>query len=537
MNSGFLPQQETPILPSLPPSLEESHKIILESYALIQELQSNLKSTSAELFYQKNKVHELTQKLFGRSSEKRVIAESDSKSVPLPLVFKEEPTMAPEAPAAISEVKGHKRAGRRRRLEAELKDSEGRFPEHLPRKQVVLDDGEEFGEKVLVKEAERLCVQPSQLYVEEIIRVVRKDEEGKLSTPELPATVLPRTCVDATFLAWIIIQKFQWHLPLNRQEQMLKAQGFNISRDTLIRYVIAVSELLDKLYQSQVEATFTATHLYGDETPVLVCKGSKGDRKYSKSYFWPFMSSEQVTFLFAVGRGVIEIKEYLKEYKGKLQVDGYKVYESLANKFPDIQLAFCWAHARRRFIKAEKSHPEEVYIALRHIGQLYRIERLIKEQPPDTILRVRQRVSKKIVNRFRSWVTDTIQLQTTLPKSPLGEALSYVYARFEGLSRYLDDPLLTIDSNPIERAIRPVAVGRKNWMFCASETGARAACIFYSLIASCKLHGIEPFDYLVDILNRIGDHSQLQLHELLPGKWTPKPRKPFDPSELTCHRQ
>lgn len=503
------------------------------------ELSRKVGTQAFDIMCLKSRVEKLVKRLFGRSSEKRIL---ETRGGPIQESFnftyleeeKEETGIAVET----TEIKSHKRVkNRTKRLEGELKDAEDRFPECLPREKVVIDDGQEQGEKILVKVSERLCVKPSQLYVEEVHRVVRKDKEGEIKTPELPATVLPRTCVDASFLAWIVVQKFMWHLPLYRQEQMLKAQGFRISRDTLIRYVIDLSKVLSKLYEAQIEEVFLSEHLYGDETPVIVGKGNKGEKSYTTSRFWPFMSKEEIVFLYAATRGADEISEYLEGFKGKLQVDGYKVYETISNRYPEIVLVFCWAHVRRKFIEAEKSYPEEANVALRYIGLLYRVEELANNNKTlAQVLNLRKKYSQKIFNGFKEWVQKTLTLPNTLPKSSLGEALSYAYNRFIGLERYIDDPNLSIDSNPIERAIRPVALGRKNWLFCASEVGAEAACTFYTFIANCKLNKIDAYDYFVDLFNRVGDHSQLKLTELLPKYWKPL-QKIKIASELEQHNK
>jgi transposase len=427
---------------------------------------------------------------------------------------------APRSALPPVTVEKHVRApSRKRRLEAEYPD--GKFPEHLPREVRVLDEGEEAGEVITTKITERLCVRPSELYVEEIRRVVRKNEEGEISQPPVPATPLPRRCVDASFLAHIILMKFLWHMPLYRQERMFRAQGVNISRETLIRYVIEVARLLGRLYNTLLASVFEAEVVFGDETPVLVGKGVKGQRSYSASRFWPFLGGGASVFIFARTRAAKEIEPYLSSYKGFLQVDGYKVYETIARAYPEIVLVFCWAHARRKFIEAQAYYPAEAKQALRYIGLLYTVEDRAKGQGSERVSALRARFSKRILALFKLWLDEKLSDPRLLPKSTLGEAVGYVLARWKGLCRYTEDPRLSIDSNPVEREIRPVALGRKNWLFCASETGAEAACVLYSLIASCKLAGVDPNAYLVDVLNRINDHSQLRLSELLPQNWKP----------------
>jgi hypothetical protein len=230
-----------------------------------------------------------------------------------------------------------------------------------------------------------------------------------------------------------------------------------------------VARLLGKLYETLLTSVFEAPVVFGDETPVLVGKGVKGQRSYSASRFWPFLGGGAVVFIFARTRAAKEIEPYLFSYKGHLQVDGYKVYEKIACQFPEIVLVFCWAHARRKFIEAEAYYPTEAKQALRYIRLLYRVERRAKEQSPERVASLRARFSKKTLTLFKRWLDEKLSDPRLLPKGTLGEATGYVLARWKGLCRYTEDPLLSIDSNPIEREIRPVALGGRNWLFYASE--------------------------------------------------------------------
>ena len=504
-------------------ALPDSHEQISTLQALLASHKAEIQKHSYEILRLKEKNAELLRKLYGRSSEKRILATSSGVVQGVLSLGEsvESPTRAvePAAPKAATPRGPSKKA----RLEGALEE-QGRFPDHLERRETVIDEGETAGAVMSTKVTERLCVEPSQFYVEVIKRVVRKQSDGSIAQPLTPEAVLPRRCVDASFLAYITIMKFQWHLPLYRQEQMLKSQGIRISRDTLIRYVIEVAQLLGRLYDTLLGSVFEAGNVFADETPVLVGKGTKGNRKYTESRFWPFLGNNSIVFVYAKTRAAKEIEPLLEAYEGYLQVDGYRVYETVANKFPDITLVFCWAHARRKFIEAEQYYPEDSKEALRYIRALYRIEE-VGRASPEKIPRLRRRFSKKVLDLFKKWLDAKLQEPKTLPKSTLAGAISYALTRWEGLCRYTENAILSIDSNPIERQIRPVALGRKNWLFCASEIGAEAACVMYSLIASCKLAGVEPHEYLTDVLSRINDHSQLTLHELLPQNWTPLPKK------------
>lgn len=509
----------------LPENIQDSHKAIVNLHALLDLKEQDYFSAKAQndafvtdilLLKEKNALY--LHKLFGASSEKlKFLASNDNRQGILALSSVPEVLPAPAAQTTQVEVPKHTRVIVKRKLEGLLPEG-NKFPEHLPREEAPpIDAGPEAGEVMSTKVTETLCVRPSQMFVRVTRRVVRKSEvTGVITQPAVPETPLPRTCVDSSFLAHIIIMKFLWHLPLYRQEQMLRLQGIQISRDTLIRYVISVAGLLGKLYDELLTHVLISESLFADETPVVVQKNGK----YTDSRFWPFLGDDSVIFIFAKTRAAKEIEPILKGFKGYLQVDGYTVYESLSNKYPEIILLFCWAHVRRKFADALKHYPAEANQALRFIQALYHVEALGKDDQAKRG-RLRQKYSKKILSMMKVWLSKKINEPQTLPKSLLGEAIMYALNRWDGLLRYAENPKLSIDSNPVERAIRPVAIGRKNWLFCASETGAEAACVLYSLISTCKLQGINPSEYLTDVLDRINDHSQLKLKELLPHNWKP----------------
>lgn len=448
---------------------------------------------------------------FGRSSEKRS-AEAPPEQQCL---FKAEPS--PEAKPVEKERITYERK-KRSSLAGKLPEG-ARFPEHLRRKDIIVDEGE--GEVVFERVTERLAVNEDPYYVLRIIQRIRK-KAGSLSAPAVPPTVLEKSAVDVSFLVYTVVAKYVWHLPLYRQEQILKSYGISISRDTLIRHVIAVASLLKPIYVALGQELFSASHLFVDETPTLVGKGKKGAKAYTESWFWTFLGEAGCLFSYAQTRAYKEIEPLLKTYTGHLQVDGYAVYDKLSQSYPEISLVSCWAHARRKFVEAEKggSSPYATE-ALRYIRVLYRVESLIREKaykPPD-IVRVRRRYSRKILTLFESWLRTRASDPTLLPKSLFGKAVRYLRSRWETLTKFTDDASLAIDSNAVEREIRPVALGKKNWLFAASEAGAEASAILYSLIASCRLADVSPAEYLTDVLERISHHPQQQVAELVPIRW------------------
>lgn len=483
---------------NLPATLDESHRQLLEYDRKVTTLER-------ELTYVKEQLRLTLAKLWGRSSEKRPPESSPQQALLFPT---EAPPPAPEKRKQITYE---------RRAPVQGKVPEGtRFPDHLERKVTVIDEAQ--GQPAIRKVTERLAARGSAFYVERIERLVRKVDDT-LVTPELPAPVLDRTTVDVSFLVYVIIAKYVWHLPLYRQEQMLKSQQIRLSRDTLIRYVISCASLLKPIYVALGVKLFESSHLFGDETPVTVKLGGKG---YVETRFWAFLGEAGCAFYHTPTRAFTEVEPLIKGFQGTLQCDGYTVYEKISKEFPEVVLAGCWAHVRRKFVEAENGGNADLASeALRYIRALYRVERWCREKElkPPKVVRLRRRHSRKIVRLFHSWLKARASDPGLLPKSLFMAAVSYTMKRWDALTRYIDDPKVAIDSNAVEREFRPVALGRKNWLFCASEEGAESSAILYSLIASCRLAGVDPWDYLIDVLERISVHPASQVHELFPSNW------------------
>lgn len=480
---------------TLPSDLPSAHEKILTLYRENEYLKEQLRLTRA--------------RIFGRSSEKQP---KEGSSAQVLLFTTTEPAKPEPAPTKIKEHV------RRKKVEGKLPDGI-RFPEHLPREDDIIDEGE--GEVKFEKITERLAAYPSQFYVKRIVRRVRGTVDGSIKTPAVPPAVLERTAVDVSFLVYVLVAKYVWHLPLYRQEQILKAQGIQISRDTLIRYVISLASLLKPIYVALGVELFSSNHLFADETPVMVGK-LKGSKSYSESWFWAFLGDSGCAFYHTPSRAFVEVDWLLKSFSGHLQSDGYSVYEKLAREYPEITIVSCWAHARRKFVDAEKGgNAPEATEALRYIRALYRVESRIRDHKlkAPQILHLRQRFSRKILKLLERWLKQKAQDPTLLPKSLFGAAVAYTLKRWDALSLYADNPTLAIDSNAVEREIRPIALGKKNWLFCASEVGAEASAIIYSLTASCRLAGINPADYFTDVLERISEHPASKVLDLIPVNW------------------
>jgi hypothetical protein len=323
----------------------------------------------------------------------------------------------------------------------------------------------------------------------------------------------------AGLLSQLITDKFVYHLPFYRQAQRYEQLGMKIPASTLDGWFEAACSLLEPLYQALRLQILSATYLQGDETPIAVLdKQKKGDTH--QGYHWVYYSPEQrlVLFDYQPGRSKEGPAKLLKDYKGYLQTDGYAAYDQFEER-EDIVLAGCMAHARRYFEHAldnDKARAEKVLLWMQ---ALYAVEREAREKnlsAQDRYL-LRQQKARPAMDLFGEWLV--AEHAKVLPKSAIGKAIYYLVAGYNKIYLYLEDGRLEIDNNLIENSIRPVALGRKNYLFAGSHAGAQRAAIVYSLLGSCKLQGINPNEYLQDVLQRLPDHPINQLKDLLPPYW------------------
>ena len=376
------------------------------------------------------------------------------------------------------------------------------------------DAYEVIGEKV----TERLVQKPTQFVVKRTVRkTVKLKKTAAIHTPPAPPAVIERSFADVTLLSGLITDKFQYHLPLYRQHQRMEASGVHISRGHLTKLVHRTLELLEPVYYSVLSSVSTAEMVSMDETPIKASRRERG--KMKTAYFWPLFAEEEVAFVYSSSRGQKVIAETLQKGCKKLLSDGYSAYEAYARGRQDLIHAQCWAHVRRKFYEAKEHSPPEAEAVLDIIRQLFEIEAKLRDCEDEKRLSVRREESLPLVERFfellhRLWFEEQIE-RTTL----LGAAVSYAREREAGLRHFLLHADIPLSNNHVERAIRPVALGRKNWLFCWSEVGAKYAAIAFTLIECCKLHGVNPWEYLVDVLQRIDTHPARDVHLLKPKLW------------------
>src|SRR3954469_8089461 len=397
-----------------------------------------------------------------------------------------------------------------------------KLPEHLRREVILVQpESDVTGLKKIGDEvSEVLDYVPAELFVKQYIRPKYvqplTDTTSTVTTASLPARIMEKCMAGEGLLAQITVDKYVDHIPLHRQMQRFARVGVNIAQSTINDWVKAVLTHIAALYEAHKKMVLACGYLHADETPLKVLDENKKGTTH-QGYYWVYHNSKDklVLFDYRKGRGREGPDDVLKDYKGYLQTDGYVAYEDF-DKRADITLIHCMAHARRKFNDALQNDRPRVEYALGMFQKLYAIERTIKNEElnAEAILQLRQQQAVPVLKHLRAWMTE--EYAKVLPKSPIGQAIAYSLPRWNKLSTYASDPILSIDNNPVENAIRPVAIGRKNYLFAGSHDAAQRAAMVYSLFATCRLHNINPYDWLKDVLERMPLYSTGNIDSLLP---------------------
>ena len=403
------------------------------------------------------------------------------------------------------------------------------LPDHLPR-EIVTHEPEQnccpecggglrhFGEDV----SEQLE------YVPESFRVIRhvrpKFSCGQCETvveAAAPSRPIARGLAGVGLLAHVLVSKYADHCPLYRQAEIYARQGVKLDRSTLAGWVGATSELLAPLVDAVRRHVLGATKLHADDTPVPVLAPGNGKTKTGR--LWTYVRDDRaageatapaVWFAYSADRKGEHPRQHLKEFTGTLQADAYSGFHHLYDT-GRIREAACWAHARRKFHDIHAAHPSPTTTAaLERIGSLYRIEEEVRGKPPDERRAIRQSRAAPLLAELRVWMEKT--LRSLSPKSETAEAIRYALSRWRALTRYVDDGRIEIDNSAAERALRAVALGRKNYLFCGSDRGGESAAAIYTLLGTARLNGVDPERWLREVLSCVADHPLSQIEELLP---------------------
>lgn len=403
-----------------------------------------------------------------------------------------------------------------------------KLPENIRREVIVLQpDTDVSGLKKIGDDiTEILDLIPAELFVKQYIRpkYVQPlgDDSNTVVTASLPGRMMEKCMAGEGLLAQIIVDKYVDHLPLHRQLQRFERAGIKIAQSTINDWVKAVLVQLTALYEVHKKEVLQSGYLHADETPIKVLDSDKKNATH-QGYYWVYHSSMAGIALFDYrkGRGREGPDDILKDFKGYLQTDGYAAYE-VFDKRQDITLLHCMAHARRKFYDALQGDRERSEHALQLFAKLYAIERQARENnlTANDLLQLRQQQAVPVLQELKQWMT--AQYPQVTPKSPVGQAIAYCLPRWDKLSIYTTQWWLQIDNNPVENTIRPVALGRKNYLFAGSHEAAQRAAMVYSLFATCRMHGINPFTWLKDVLQRMHLYKANEILFLLPQHWKPE---------------
>jgi transposase len=422
---------------------------------------------------------------------------------------------------------------------AKRRTNRGSLPAHLPRIEMVVDIDDHacprckntlhrIGEDM----SERLDMVPARFRVLVVRRpkyACRACEDVVVQAPA-PARLIEGGLPTEATVAQVLVSKYADHLPLYRQAQIYARQGITLDRSTLADWVGRAAWLLRPVHARLLKKLTGSAKLFADETTAPVLDPGRGRTKTGQ--LWAYARDDRpwggtdppgVAYVYAPDRKAERPIAHLAGFKGVLQVDGYSGYRVLAER-GGVRLAFCWSHVRRRFYELAAAGSAPIASeALERIGSLYQIENEIRGRNADERLSVRRDKSRPIIEAFEPWLRQKLGLISQ--KTKLAEAIRYTHSRWEGLTHFIDDGRIEIDSNVVERAIRPIALNRKNALFAGSDGGGDHWAIIASLIETCKLGGIDPQSYLADVVTRIvNGHPNSRIDDLLPWAYPPLPQ-------------
>lgn len=462
--------------------------------------------------------------VFGEKSERLAVIENAQQ-----LSLSQLPLPEPPAPVKTRTVAGHTRRLALRDAVGESESvpffDESRVPietivvESAQSKELRADQLDVIGEKVSYRLAQR---PGSYVVLKYVRRVIKRKDTSAISCPPAPQGVIEGSRADVSFVAGLIVDKMAYHLPLYRQHQRLTDAGIRVSRPWLTQLIQQGIGLLEPIYDAQLASIRESRVKAMDETPIKA--GRAGHGKMKTAYFWPIYGErDEICFPYFPSRAAEHVRTALglrHAPEAVLVSDGYAAYRSYAQK-TGLTHAQCWAHGRRTLFEAHAADPDAVQQGLEQIAAIYAIEDEIRQKGWVGEHKRAHRLthSKPRVEAFFAWIDRQFERQGLLPSNPFVQALEYLRTRRLGLEVFLTDPDVPIDTNHLERALRAIPMGRRNWLFTWTELGAEHVGIAQSLIVTSRLHGIDPYTYLVDVLQRISAHPAARVAELTPRLW------------------
>lgn len=490
---------------------KDFEQLVVENRTQAEEITS----LRNELAYYKYELDKLKRMIFGSKSERFIPATDGQLALGL------ETDMVEQKPVETEQIAYTRQKTRK---EAAVNHARAPIPAHLPREEYVINpEGDLGGAKKIGEEiTEILEYNPGKLFVKKYIRnKYALPQDGGVLIGELPSLPIPKGNAGPGLLAHLAVNKFVDHLPFYRQAQQFKRDGIEIAQSSINGWFTATCNLLEPLYDKLCERIVKSSYLMADETPIPVLSEDKPGGTH-RGYYWVYYDpvSKLVCFDYRQNRGREGPKGFLKDFSGYLQSDGYNAYADLGPPCKITHLA-CMAHARK-FTEVLKEDKAGAEYALEQIGLLYKVETMATDQGLDYKSRaeLRARLAYPILCAFEKWIVS--YMPKVLPKGRMSQALTYTYSLFHRLSRYHLDGRYQIDNNLVENTIRPLALGRKNYLFCGNHDAAENAAIMYSLLGCCIASDVNPREWLTDVLTRIPYYNRdysLDLAELLPHNW------------------
>jgi transposase len=489
---------------------EQELKDKQEALQLLTEQQLQISSLNFEL-------DKLRRYIFGSRSEKlplRTVDASQTELFGLGATVPQQERLSEQAAEKVPKAPAKKRGPGKGRMQ---------LPESLRRETILIEPVEDTAGCALIGEevTEVLELIPAQFYVKRYVRrkYARPGGEGVLIGP-LPDRAVDKGIPSESVVAQMAVDKYVYGLPLHRQIDKYRRMGVCIPASTASDWLLRGWRHLAPLWELLKLLVLEQKYLQADETPLKVL-----DRDHKngihQGYVWVYHAPADrlVLFDYRKGRNADGPKEMLAGYQGILQTDGYSVYEALFGNHADIMLVYCMAHARRKFVEALKYDKERAGYVLGRMQELYALEQQMRDTGCDweERTRIRQEKAAPVLAGLKEWML--LQLPQVLPSSPLGQALAYTLPRWQGLSAYAWHGQIEIDNNLAENAIRPIAIGRKNYLFAGSHQAAEMAAAMYSFMATCKKNGADEFEWLKDVLERVQSIKHKDLYQLLPNNW------------------
>ena len=501
----------------------------------LEVLERSLKTALSTIEKQQHQINQYLKRIFGRTSEQYHPDQLNFDSLLLEALPDPADARAPTADPDLGLPPPPPRPRKKRSAHGRLP-----IPDHLERviTELDVDPADRIcpytGEPMVCighEDSEKLEYRPGCLFVMVYRRpkYASPDRKGGNSvgvvTAPMPDHPIPKCKADPGLIAYAIVSKFADHLPLYRQDDIFKREGVHIARSTLDGWVLRTADAIWLLGDELKKAVLNTDVLFTDDTICALLEEGRGQTR--KARIWVYIrgapGARLIAYDFTIDRCKNRPLEYLGDYQGYIHADAYSGYDQLFS-IPGVIEVGCWCHARRGFDEAMTSRPHEASEIIALIARMYRWEKEFRGLPPKARQRRRQHSVRPIVDAILERV-EQMRL-TALPSEPLRKALEYVHNQQVALLRFLEDGRLEADNNTSENEMRPVAVGRRNWLFAGSERGGHATALYLGLIRSCKACNVNPWKYFNDILRRIMSHPANRLRELLPDQWRPLQRDP-----------